>query len=80
MKLGREQMSLKADKLEVSSETSGDGLIQHVFDSPVLQAEFEALASNEDRLDFIRGIEELGQLKNESTLSNDEVIAALGLG
>ena len=55
-------------------------MIQHVFDSPVLQAEFEALASNEDRRDFIRGIEELGQLKNESTLSNDEVIAALGLG
>ena len=73
-------MSLKADKLEVGSETSGDGLMQHVFDSPVLQAEFEGLVSNEDRLDFIRGIEELGQLKNESTLSNDEVISALGLG
>ena len=73
-------MSLKVDKLEVNSETSGDGLIQHVFDSSVLQAEYEALASNEDRLDFIVGIEELRLLKNESTLSNDEVIAALGLG
>ena len=73
-------MSLKANELRVSPETSGDGLIQHVFDSPVFQSEFEALASNEDRLDFIRGIEELGQLNNESTLSNDEVIAALGLG
>ena len=73
-------MSLKVDKLEVSCETYRDGLIQHVFDSSVLQAEYEALASNEDRLDFIRGIEELRLLKNESTLSNDEVIAALGLG
>ena len=70
---------MRANRSRVSPETSGDGLIQHTFDSPVLQAEFEALDSNEDRLDFIRGIEELEQLKNESPLSHDEVIAALGL-
>lgn len=73
-------MSMRANRSRVSPEISGVGLIQHTFDSPVLQAEFEALDSNEDRLDFIRGIEELEQLKNESPLSHDEVIAALGLG
>ena len=73
-------MSIKVHGMGSSRETPVDALIQCSFDSEVLQAEFEALTTNENRLDFIRGIEEIAKLKHESTLSHDEVIAALGLG
>lgn len=54
-------------------------LIEHHFDDPVLQAEFEALTNNQDRLDYISGIEAIASLEHETTLSHEEVLNALGM-
>ena len=54
-------------------------LIERHFDDPVLQAEFDALTNNEDRLDYISGIEAIASLEHETTLSHEEVLNALGM-
>ena len=54
-------------------------LIERHFDDPVLQAEFNVLTNNEDRLDYIEGIEAIASLDKEATLSHDEVLNALGM-
>ena len=54
-------------------------LIERHFDDPVLQAEFDALTNNEDRLDFIDGIEAVASLEHEVTLSHEDVLTALGM-
>ena len=54
-------------------------LIERHFDDPVLQAEFDALTNNEDRLDYISGIEAIASLEHETTLSHEEVLIALGM-
>ena len=54
-------------------------LIERHFDDPVLQAEFNVLTNNEDRLDYIEGIEAIVSLDKEATLSHDEVLNALGM-
>jgi hypothetical protein len=54
-------------------------LIQHVFDDPVLQAEFEALTNSEDRLDFIEGIKGIERIKIHGTVSFEEMKAMLGV-
>ena len=54
-------------------------MIEHHFDDPILQAEFDALTNNEDRLDYIEGIEAVASLEHETTLSHDEVLNALGM-
>ncbi len=54
-------------------------LVQHHFDDPVLQAEFDALNNNQDRLDYISGIEAIVSLEHETTLSHEEVLNALGM-
>lgn len=64
-----------------SSMNSGRGknLIEHHFDDPVLQAEFDALTNNEDRLDYISGIEAIASLEHETTLSHEELLNALNM-
>ena len=54
-------------------------LIERHFDDPVLQAEFNVLTNNEDRLDYIEGLEAIASLDKEATLSHDEVLNALGM-
>ena len=49
-------------------------LIQRHFDDPVLQAEFDGLTNNEDRMDYISGIEAIASLEHETTLSHEEVL------
>jgi hypothetical protein len=68
-----------AKQSSINSSRGKGTLIQHVFDDPVLQVEFEALTNNQDRLDYISGIEAIGSLEHETTLSHEEVSNALGM-
>jgi hypothetical protein len=73
-------MPMLAKKSTITPTKREGTLIQHVFDDPVLQAEFEALNNNQDRLDYISGIEAIASLEHETTLSHEEVLLnALGL-
>jgi hypothetical protein len=54
-------------------------LIEHHFDDPVLQAEFDALADDEDRLDYIEGIKAIEHMRVHGTVSFEEMKAMLGL-
>ena len=54
-------------------------LIERHFDDPVLQAEFDALTNNEDRLDFIEGIKGIERIKVHGTVSFEEMKAILGV-
>jgi hypothetical protein len=68
-----------AKKSTISPTSRERELIEHVFDDPVLQTEFEALTNNQDRLDYISGIEAIASLEHETTLSHEEVLNALGM-
>ncbi len=61
------------------NSSRGKNLIEHHFDDPILQAEFEALTNNEDRLDYISGIEAIASLEHETTLSHEELLNALNM-
>jgi hypothetical protein len=52
-------------------------LIECHFEDPVLQAEFDALKNNEDRLDYIELIKGIEQVKEHGTISLDELKALL---
>jgi hypothetical protein len=52
-------------------------LIERHFEDPVLQAEFDALTNNEDRLDYIELIKGIEQVKEHGTISLDELKALL---
>ncbi len=54
-------------------------LIEHYFDDPILQAEFDALTNNKDRLDFIEGIKGIERIKVHGTVSFEEMKAMLGV-
>lgn len=54
-------------------------LIEHHFDDPVLQVEFDALTNNEDRLDFIEGIKGIDRIRMHGTVSFEEMKAMLGV-
>jgi hypothetical protein len=72
-------MPVLAKKSTINPTSREETLIEHHFDDPVLQAEFEALTNNEDRLDYISGIEAIASLDHETTLSHEEVLNALGM-
>jgi hypothetical protein len=71
-------MPILAKQSSINSSRGKGTLIQHVFDDPVLQAEFEALTNNEDRLDFIEGIKGIERIKVHGTVSFEEMKAMLG--
>ncbi len=54
-------------------------LIERHFDDPVLQAEFDGLTNNEDRLDFIEGIKGINRIRMHGTVSFEEMKAMLGV-
>ncbi len=54
-------------------------LIKHHFVDPELQAEFDALTSNEDRSDYIEAFEGYRRLASRRTFSHDEVKTLLGI-
>ncbi|MHB8204334.1 MAG: hypothetical protein ACYDHG_11615 [Desulfomonilaceae bacterium] len=54
-------------------------LIKHQFDDPELQAEFDALNSNEDRSDYIEAFKGFRRLASRRTFSHEEVKALLGI-
>lgn len=54
-------------------------LIRHQFDDPELQAEFDALNSNEDRPDYIEAFNGFRRLASRRTFSHEEVKALLGI-
>jgi hypothetical protein len=68
-----------AKKSTINPTSRERTLIEHRFDDPVLQAEFDALTNNQDRLDYISGIEAIASLEHETTLSHEEVLIALGM-
>ena len=72
-------MPILAKKSTINPTSRERTLIEHHFDDPVLQAEFEALTNNQDRLDYISGIEAIASLDHETTLSHEEVLNALGM-
>ena len=72
-------MPMLAKKSTINPTSRERTLIEHHFDDPVLQAEFEALTNNQDRLDYISGIEAIASLDHETTLSHEEVLNALGM-
>lgn len=72
-------MSLSAKQSSMNTTARKNSLIEHHFDNPVLQAEFDALTNNEDRLDYIEGIEAIAHLEQEALLSHEEVLNALGM-
>jgi hypothetical protein len=59
------------------NSSRGKNLIEHHFDDPARQAEFDALTNNEDRLDYIELIRGIEQVKEAGTISLDELKAFL---
>jgi hypothetical protein len=53
--------------------------IEHHFDDPDLQTEFDALSNNEDRLDYIEAMEALGHIEEQGTISFEEMKARLSV-
>ena len=72
-------MPMLAKQSPINTTRTKKPLIEHHFGDPVLQAEFDALINNEDRLDFIDGIEAVASLEHEVTLSHEDVLTALGM-
>jgi hypothetical protein len=72
-------MPMLAKQSSVNATGRKKTLIERHFDDPVLQAEFDALTNNQDRLDYIEGIEAIASLEQEATLSHEEVLNALGM-
>ena len=66
-------------KQSSTNNSRGKNLIEHHFDDPVLQDEFDALTNNEDRMDYISGIEAIASLEHETTLSHEELLNALDM-
>jgi hypothetical protein len=62
-----------------ASDYSTEVLVEHRFDDPDLQAEFNALMSNEDRLDYIEAMNALGRIEKNGTYTHEEMMALLGL-
>ena len=54
-------------------------LIQHHFDDRDLQEEFDALSSNEDRLDYIEAVKALDNIRKHGTISFEEMKAQLSV-
>lgn len=61
------------------SDYGSEVLIEHMFDDPDLQEEFNALISNEDRLDYIEAMNALGRIEKNGTYTHEEMMALLGL-
>jgi hypothetical protein len=68
-----------AKKSTITPTKRENTLIEHHFDDPVLQAEFETLTNNEDRLDFIEGIKGVERIRIHGTVSFEEMKAMLGV-
>jgi hypothetical protein len=68
-----------AKQSSMNTTTIKKSLIEHHFDDPVLQAEFDALTNNEDRLDFIEGIKGIDRIKIHGTVSFEEMKAMIGV-
>ena len=71
-------MPMLAKQSSINAAKRKGTLIQHVFDDPVLQAEFDAITNNEDRLDFIEGIKGIDRIRMHGTVSFEEMKAMLG--
>jgi len=72
-------MPVLAKQSSINTTRGKKTLIERHFDDPVLQAEFDVLTNNEDRLDYVDGIEAIASLEQEATLSHEEVLNALGM-
>ena len=72
-------MPMLAKQSSINAAKRKGTLIQHVFDDPVLQAEFDAITNNEDRLDFIEGIKGIDRIRMHGTVSFEEMKAMLGV-
>ena len=72
-------MPILAKQSSISTTGGKTPLIQRHYDDPVLQAEFNALTNNEDRLDFIEGIKGVERIKKHGTVSFEEMKAMMGV-
>ncbi len=72
-------MPMVAKQSSINTTNRKAPLIDCHFDDPVLQAEFDALTNNEDRLDFIEGIKGIERIKRHGTVSFEEMKAMLSL-
>jgi hypothetical protein len=70
-------MPMLAKKSTISPTKREKTLIEHHFDDPVLQAEFDDLTNNDDRLDYIELIRGIQQVKESGAISVDELEAIL---
>ncbi|MHB8204521.1 MAG: hypothetical protein ACYDHG_12565 [Desulfomonilaceae bacterium] len=70
-------MPILAKQSPINTTRTKKALIERHFDDPVLQAEFDALTNNEDRLDYIELIRGIEQVKEAGTISLDELKAFL---
>ncbi|MDA8416544.1 MAG: hypothetical protein M0Z78_05675 [Betaproteobacteria bacterium] len=70
-------MPMLAKQSPINTTRTKKPLIEHHFDDPVLQAEFDALTNNEDRLDFIEDIKGIGRIKVHGTVSFEEMKSKL---
>jgi hypothetical protein len=72
-------MPMLAKQSSMNTTGTQKTLVEHHFDDPVLQAEFETLTNNEDRLDFIEGIKGVERIRIHGTVSFEEMKAMLGV-
>ena len=70
-------MPMLAKHSSINTTRGKKTLIECHFEDPVLQAEFDALTNNEDRLDYIELIKGIEQVKEHGTISLDELKALL---
>jgi len=70
-------MPMLAKQSSINTTRGKKTLIECHFEDPVLQAEFDALTNNEDRLDYIELIKGIEQVKEHGTISLDELKALL---
>ena len=70
-------MPMLAKQSSINTTRGKKTLIERHFEDPVLQAEFDALTNNEDRLDYIELIKGIEQVKEHGTISLDELKALL---
>ena len=66
-----------AKKSTITSTKQEKILIDHHSDDPAVQAEFDDLTNNDDRLDYIELIRGIHQVKESGAISMDELEAIL---
>ena len=70
-------MPMLAKKSTINPTSRERTLIEHRFDDSDLQAEFDDLTNNDDRLDYIELIRGIQQVKESGAISVDELEAIL---